>query len=290
MYRPETDTFRETRRKKPRRVLWWLIGFFSLFVLLAAGAGYAVLFSSLFEVQAVEVSGGETLPREQLLAALSAQLTDSTLRGLTGPGNILFWMFRGSEPRQLYTASFAAEVTVVPRLLERKVEVAVRKLELFGVWCAAESLPARLAEASAEQGRQAGLPAQAGPCYGFDRAGTLVGEAPAAEGALILKVSDENRRSLVAGQPALPNPRWVKNLLETIAVIKAQNLPVAEFTVKPLALHEWWARLASGTLIYFSFDFVPENLSAILENFKTKPDFTKLLYLDLRVPSRVYYR
>lgn len=286
MYRPETDTFRETRRKKPRRVLWWLIGFFSLFVLLAAGAGYAVLFSGLFEVQAVEVSGGETLPREQFLAALSAELTDSTLQGLAGPGNILFWMFRGSEPRLFYTASFAAEVTVVPRLWERKVEVTVKRPEFFGVWCAVESLPARLAEAPAES-----LPAgQAGPCYGFDRAGTLVGEAPAAEGALIPKVSDENRRSLVAGQPALPNPWWVKNLLETIAVIKAQNLPVAEFTVKPLALHEWGARLASGTLIYFSFDFVPENLSAILENFKTKPDFTKLTYLDLRVPNRVYYR
>ncbi|MFH1193180.1 MAG: hypothetical protein V1656_02590 [Candidatus Jorgensenbacteria bacterium] len=267
MYRPETDTFRETRGKKPRRMLWWFVGFFSLFVLLAAGAGYTVLFSGLFDVQAVEVRGGETFPREQLLAALSARLTDSTIRGLAGPGNILFWMFRGSEPKLLYTASFAAEVTMASRPWERKVEVTVKKPELFGIWCAVEK-----------------------QCYGFDDVGMLMGEAPAAEGALIPNVSDESSRSLAAGQPALPNPQWVKNLLETIAALKAQKLPIAEFIVKPLALHEWWARLASGTLIYFSFDFVPENLPAILENFRTKPDFTKLSYLDLRVPNRVYYR
>lgn len=266
MYRPETDVFRETR-KKPRRVLWWLMGALSLLVVLVAGTSYAVLYSGLLGVKEVEVRGGDALPHEQLLAALSAKLTDSTLRGLVGPDNILFWMFRGSEPKRLYTLPLAAEVTLIPHPWERKVEVVVEKRELFGVWCVPE-----------------------GSCFGFDQEGTLLGEAPEVEGALMVRVRDENARPLVLGQRVLPNLRWVRNFFDTIAALKEQNLPVVEFIVKPLVLHEWWVRLESGTLIYMSFDFVPENLSAILENFRTKPDFVKLTYLDLRVPNRMYYR
>jgi len=243
------------------------LGIFSLLVLLSVGIGYTVLYSGLFKVQAVEVSGGEALPYEQLLAALSAQLTDSTFRGLLGPGNILFWMFRGSEPKQLNTLPLAVEATIVSHPWKRTVEVAVGERELFGVWCVPGGL-----------------------CFGFDREGMLLGEVPGVEGALMVKVQDENSRSLVVGQPVLPNPQWVKNFLVAVATLEEKNLPVVAFTVKPIVLHEWWATLDSGTLIYLSFDFVPENLSAIVENFRAKPDFTKLTYLDLRVPNRVYYR
>lgn len=259
------------RKKKLRRWRW--VGWWCLLFLLLLGLWYVVFSTDLLRVQRVEVRDTALVEPARLISALSTELTDGTVRALLGADHILFWMFRGGEPRELTTVPLVAGVSLTPHLFARTVEVTVEERKLFGVWCAVD--PSSSAHA---------------PCYGFDREGILFSEVPEVSGNLILRVNDENRRTLVLGFPVFPRPIWMEHFLDTASVLSEQNLSVAEFTVKPFALREWRAKLASGTAVYFSLDFVPENLSAILESFKAKPDFEKLAYLDLRVPNRVYFR
>lgn len=259
--------------RKKRSCHWWWIGSACLLLLLLIGLWYVVFSTDLLRVQKMEVKGTVLVERTELLYALSTKLTNGVMPALLGPDNILFWMFRGSEPERIDAIPLVAHLSFTPRLFTRAVEVTVEERKLFGVWCAADPVSSVIP-----------------PCYGFDREGIAFSEVPWVNGNLILRVHDGNPRPLVLGFPVLPRPLWMKNFFDTVEVFSEERLPVMEFTMKPFALREWSATLASGTAVYFSLDFVPENLAAILESFKVKPDFGMLTYLDLRVPNRVYFR
>lgn len=255
-------------KKKPhRRRGWWWFGGAAVLFLLLIGMAYTVLFSGALRVQKMEVTGASLVPEQKLLTALSTKLADNWVRGILGSENILFWMFRRGTVTDIAGVPLAASVDFSANLFARTVSVSVHERKFLGVWCAADNI-----------------------CRAFDQAGVFFEEAPSVEGTLIVRVTDENARPLSPGYPILPRAAWVKNFFSVVETLKGENLAVAEFVVKPFSLQEWWARLTSGTVLYFNANIVPENLAAILESFKVKPDFGKLTYLDFRVPNRVYFR
>ena len=259
-------------KKKPKRLKFWL--WFGGIVLFLGGLIVAVYFfihSDFFKVRGFEVSGADLVSKDDLLSQAAAQVARDTqwLSSLDlDRDNLLFWRL-GKKP--------ILEASILPMLAEwnsridfsqKKVIIQAKEREFVGVWCFIFW----------------------GECYGFDRDGVLFMAVPELKGSLILKIEDQNRRSLKLGEPVLEKAAWFENLLSAIETIKANGLPVSVVKIKNLALQEWEAEIYPGVLFYFSLNFSPENLDAVLKNLAGQLDFKKLTYLDFRVANRIYFK
>ncbi len=231
------------------------------------GVFYFVVYSGVFRVKSFEVSESRYTPDNVLLAALDAEMIGrSRLLSMLGPDNILFWEF-GRKPSVLDNLPLVARISVETDLTAGKVLVKTEERDFSGIWCL-------LTE----------------DCYAFDDNGIIFARAPEAEGALILKVNDENARPLVMGKPFFVNQAWRENLFKTWEVMRNHGFVVSGVTVKDLNLEEWEVKIAEGPVFQFNLNFMPANLESILDNLDEKFDFGKVTYFDFRVENRIYYK
>lgn len=227
-----------------------------------------MIYSDYFKIKNIQIKGIELISDESLLSAITAQMKkDAGWRTFVGSKNILFWEF-GAEPNlPAETSPIIAELKINSNLTERKVIIQVKERELFGVWCVSEK-----------------------NCYAFDAEGFIFSETPEVHGVLITKIEDQNTRDLAISNKILPNEEWIKNFLGTVKIAKENNIAIAEIEIKDLALREWELKTVWKPVIYFSLDFIPENLELIFSNLAQRFDLNKLSYLDFRVPNRIYYK
>lgn len=259
-------------RKKPKRLKFWL--WFGGIVLFLGGLIVAVYFfihSDFFKVRSFEVGGTDLVSRDDLLLQAAAQAArDAKWLSFLGldRNNLLFWRFSKKPILGAGVLPMLAEWNSRTDFSQKKVIIQAKEKEFVGVWCFVFG----------------------GECYGFDRDGVLFMAVPELKGSLILKIEDQNSRSLKLGEPVLEKTTWFKNLLSAVETIKANGLPVSVVKIKNLALQEWEAEIYPGVFFYFSLNFSPENLDVILKNLVKQLDFKKLTYLDFRVANRVYYK
>ncbi|MFH0712580.1 MAG: hypothetical protein V2A55_01885 [Candidatus Jorgensenbacteria bacterium] len=257
----------EKKKKRVRgRFLLWSGAFFVLGAVLI-GSFYFVLNSSLFKVKGFEVGESRYTPRETLLAALNADMIGrSGFLSILGPDNILFWEF-SDKPETLDNLPLVARVSVETNLTGGKIAVKAEERDFSGIWCL-----------------------KSGDCYAFDDNGVIFARAPEAEGALILKVSDENDRPLILGNPFFVNSVWRENLFKTWEIMRDRGLVISRVVVKNLTLEEWEIKTAAGPVFQFNLNFMPSNLEKILDNLDEKFDFDKVTYFDFRIENRIYYK
>ncbi len=264
------------RRAKPRAVRVAVLAW-SLVALLVGGAAVGAFAfldrSPLFRVSFSESNlAPDTGPK--LLALLTAQAVGQSPRAASlGADHLLVWNGMDGEEVKLLLGSAVYRVTPELSWKNRTVAVSATKQELWGVWCA---------EAPAEQG--------AGRCYGFDKDGILVAAVPRTSGSLILTVHDVSGRPRVLGQRVVPDEVWMRRLSETLRAVEDTGERVTRVTVREQSLHEWTASLASGPILEFSFDFMPEKLTETIRKLGMEVPFGTLSRIDFRVPGRLYYR
>lgn len=254
------------RRKRRRAALkkWGLAVL--LLTLLLAGAVYGVLASGVLVVSEFEVRGARLTPEGALLGALADAVVEAPPGSWLGKDNLLTWLFAGDPALRLGAFPALESFSVTADIPDRKVIVEVREREALGVWCGSTE------------------------CFAFDKNGVLFSRVPEVEGALILKVRDESGAVLEEGRAVFTDLTWMERLLGTLAIVRRHKLAIGDVLVRDLALREWEVRLRGGPALYFSFDFVPENLEGVLEGVGSRLDLSKLTYLDFRVPNRVYYK
>ncbi len=130
-------------------------------------------------------------------------------------------------------------------------------------------------------------------CYYFDKEGIVFKEAPQTEGALILKIKDFEKKEVSLGNQVL-NYNQLKFIAEFNNKITENNqFKITEFKITPSANFDLEAITDRGWSIYLDQNQDPvleaNNLFTIL-NEVIKNKASNLEYIDLRLPSRIFYK
>ncbi|MGC9611167.1 MAG: hypothetical protein ABSE68_03065 [Minisyncoccia bacterium] len=260
------STHSDFRKKRSRLRFWIVLG--SLFFLLACVIGllYFILNSPWLTVKNFSAPDLPGASGEEILSALKTQMAGSRLGAWLGPDNILFWKLSGL-PENIHKFPGINNISDEVDLFSRSVKLNAERRKLWGIICGAS-----------------------GGCYGLDENGTIFSNVPDVSGSLLLKISDSNIRMFLLGQPLFSNSEWFSNIKSAIEALNRNNLKVAGVELKTLLFREWTAKIANGPEIYFSLDFTPADFDSILKNLKTKIDFSKVPFIDFRVPNRIYYK
>ncbi len=254
-------------RPRRKRRLFWPIFISAVLLLIAAGGSfYALRNLSWFRVTDFKVAG-TSLPSEDVLKAVQVSETGGGLRGFLGPENIFFWQFNRT-PNVSLALPLVASLSVESDLFARTVQVKATDRTLWAVVCEGDGAS----------------------CYAVDDTGIVFASVPDTEGVLILKITDGNDRTLVLGEPVLPEPAWVQNLMSVLNVLQTSGYQVASVRFDDFGTRTWHAVLASGLTMDFSFDFTPDDFRSVLALLKTKIDITKTTDVDFSVPQRIYYK
>lgn len=228
----------------------------------------------------------------ELFKELVAQrMVEHPFLRLLGADNVLFW--RGSEPVHLLAAlsPVVADISTDVWLTGKRVSFTVTERPIVGVWClptAQNGLPE--GTAVPESTTTPAVMGEDQACYGFDSDGVLFTSVPDVSGALILKVTDENRDHRILGQRVLPKQEWYERFARALRVVRENGGVVVSARVREFGLHEWEATLSEGVTLVFSFDFVPEDLGSVLRSLEERLKFESLSYIDFRIPNRIYYK
>ncbi|MFA6407168.1 MAG: hypothetical protein WCV80_00480 [Candidatus Paceibacterota bacterium] len=261
------EFIRGKMRPRQKRQLWLLIGGGTLFVLLCVGCYYLLFLSTVFKVKEFSVEGNRFMQKEVLHKELVQKIDNQGwFVRMLGEDNVWYWRLgRTITQNDSSIIPAASQINIAVNVWNHAVKVEVTERVLAGVWCT-------------------------DTCFGFDETGILFSSAPNLSGSLILKIKDENIRALIVGAPVLSDVQNIKNILETVRVIKESGLPISEVRIKEAVLGEWEVKSLGGSLFHFSLNFVPENLAGTLKTMRERTQFENLTYLDFRIPNRVYYQ
>jgi len=130
-------------------------------------------------------------------------------------------------------------------------------------------------------------------CYYFDKEGIVFKKAPQTEGALILKIEDFEKKEVSLGNQVL-NYNQLKFIAEFNNKIAENNqFKIIEFKIAPSANFDLEAITDRGWSIYLDQNQDPvleaNNLFTVL-NEVIKNKASNLEYIDLRLPSRIFYK
>jgi cell division septal protein FtsQ len=255
--------------KTLRSKIWKILKFFLIglvFNALIIFGLYLLIYSPIFQIQEIKLSGNERTSNQEVNSALIVNLfNNSFIKKILGKDNILIWP-NNLEPN---FAGFynIKNLSIKKDFLNRKIEVSVNERKPIGLWCLN----------------------QQNKCYWFDDDGILFEKGMASEGGLILKVLDDSNRNLGLGGKILKD-NFLKVFFEIINKLKAAELNIFEIQIKDLNLEEITVKTLNGPNIYFSLRFLPPEIKPIIDNFKNQNIFDKLNYIDFRVENRVYYK
>ena len=134
---------------------------------------------------------------------------------------------------------------------------------------------------------------QADNCYYFDKEGIVFKEAPQTEGALILKIEDFEKKEVSLSDKVLSNEQLTFITKFNNKITENNQFKIIEFKITPSANFDLEAITDRGWSIYLDQNQDPvleaNNLFTIL-NEVIKNKASNLEYIDLRLPSRVFYK
>lgn len=242
--------------------------FFVVFVLIVSSLIYVVIYSDFFKLSTLEVQNSIFYERSDFVDKLSTEIVSSKkYLGLLSNKNILFWYFAGNEIVNPKKFQSLEKVMIDTDIATKYVSIKVEEHDFKGIICKSDT-----------------------ECYGFNEAGIVYTKAPYVEGSLILKINDRSSRASVLGHKFLPKDQWIDRMFKTIKLLKQEDIGIKSVYIKDINLKEWGVNLFSGPDIYFSFDFIPENLNQVIESFFRKSENKSYEYIDLRIPGRIYYK
>ena len=214
------------------------------------GIVYAIWFSDLFTIQAIEVEG--------------AMLVDSAV--ISGPveGNIIFWKL----PIDIGAYPPIRSVEVKKDYSNRAIKLTVEERGKMMIWCI-------------EAGQN---------CYWADDNGFIFTSAPIPEGVLVVSVvRDYTNRELSVGDSVLPDELF-KNLKYANELLESLDVSIKEIRIDDLKFKEATAVVSNGPEIYFSLAFDPRFGKGVLEALINSQDWGAIEYVDLTVENRAYYK
>jgi len=299
---------------------------FSILVFLAIcafliGVAWTVIYSSLFKIKSIEISGNSSVSNDSIMTLATAEIFgDSLWKRILGTRNILAWpnSFSGSNLKFLpELKSFSVQKSYG----QRKIKITVDEKKPFGVWCllgAQTYADDTQTNADNEQintesfQRESALSQRlsaSDSCWWFDSSGVIFRKAISVEGNLITSLNDYSQKNIGLNSKILPD-EFIPNIFSIFRAVSASGLSVKETRLNDLALQEIEvdtynglpadlsaialataeALAKAGPKIYFSLRFSADNVPEVIKSLKEKTTFGSLQYVDFRVENRVYYK
>ena len=255
------------KEEKIRR--WKIIFFWFSFTAAFLTIIWSFFFSPFFEITEIKLPENDIVTNNNI-----KQLVDMNMPFKLGE-NLL--ALPKNQLKQALAAAFP-EITniVVDKELFHTLRVDFTKRIQIGIWC----------QPKADQ-------PQADNCYYFDKEGIIFAEAPISEGTLILKVTDNSKKIVSLGDKVIDDEKlnFIKSF--TAEMNKSDELRITEFKIKPVPNIDLEAVTDGGWLIYLDKDqdasLAANNLITTL-NEAVKDNVSNLEYIDLRIPSRIFYK
>ena len=126
----------------------------------------------------------------------------------------------------------------------------------------------------------------ANDCYLFDKNGVVFAKARTVVGEVILRIDEITDSRPPIGQSFLPQSDW-ENTLKILEFVKKGEWPAATFRLKR---QQQELILEGLPKLLFSLRFDPSQHLLALTELKNKVNFQSLLYLDLRVEDKIFYK
>ncbi|MCX6812881.1 MAG: hypothetical protein NTV77_00080 [Candidatus Azambacteria bacterium] len=259
----------KTIKKEEKAKRWEVILFWFFFAAAFLTIAWAFLFSPFFKITKIK------LPENDIV-------TDNDIHKLiinSAPLNLgeNIFILSKNQIKSGLAAIFPAITDInIKKELFHGLIVNFEKRIQIGIWC----------HPAADQ-------PQGDNCYYFDKEGIVFKEAPQTEGALILKIEDLEKKEVSLDDRVL-NYDQLKFITEFNNKITENNqFKIIKFKITPSANFDLEAITNRGWLIYLNQNQDPvleaNNLFTIL-NEVIKNKASNLEYIDLRIPSRIFYK
>lgn len=263
-YRFKT-TSREEKIKK-LKTLFFSLCICSVFLVII----WAIFLSPIFKIKNIDIiSADDYLSRDNILKTISYIAPLGFFKE-----NLL--ILSKSNLKSELSSNFPAitDITIKKKLFNT-LTVNFSKRIPIGIWC-----------------HPTGDQPQADSCYYFDKEGIVFANAPQTEGSLILKITDLSKNEISLGAKVLDNSRinFITNFSDTLNEIG--KFKILEFRINPNSSVDFEAITDTGWLIYLDNTQDPKitvnNLLTILD--EAVKNAGNLEYIDLRIPSRIFYK
>lgn len=256
------------QKQKRRRVLKLKIyGGIAVFFVLLIGAGYLIVYSSVFKIEKIEAtqSGSENVPlkTEDIVQELKDFFEKkSKISSFLGAENILIWKETGADFLLKYPQ--LEKIEIEKSYPKRLLKINLVKKTKKGAWCA----PAA--------------------CFWFDEKGELFAEAPFVEGGLILTLNDFSGRELKIGDSVLPED-FLANFFKIVGFLEKNGLAAKNLKLEDISFQEITAESGDALQIRFSLRNDPAFAEPAVQSLK-EIGMEKVEYIDLRVENKAYYK
>ena len=266
----------------------------AVFLILIAGAVYLIVYSPVFQIKAVEVSGNKELESDKIVETAKNILQQSKFASILKTGNILIWKTNADFYEKIKSEiPVIFEISIKKDYMNRKVSINIKERKKFGIWCQINQQPTTNNQQQIINNESSTTEASepiTSNCYWFDQTGIIFVGAPTVEGHLINKVDDFSGRALKLGEPVLGGKFFV-NLVKIFDVLEKSGLKIKSLQLRDMALQEVITDPSAVLVpeIYFSLRIDQKFALPAIESMK-KIGLSKISYIDLRVENRVYYK
>lgn len=223
--------------------------------------------TGLFRAKSVEVTGNREISSADIMTVLEAQVFEgSSVKYALGFRNYLIWPGKLKDPGKFLPQ--IKSISIEKHYWGKKIEARVVERSPYGTWCMGSEAP---------------------ECFWFDEDGYIFKRGLPSEGNIIKSVNDLSGRKLGLGNTVLDN-NFFLNLKGAFEILEKSGIGVRAIELKDLALEEVVAKTTEGPLVYFSLRFSSANSTDLLGTLGENKSFSKLQYVDLRIPNRAYYK
>lgn len=266
LYRSYHDPVRARRQ---RRVWLKLLIVAIVILLVLGGLGYLVYGSDVFAVKQIEItnhSNAETIAIRKVIDDYLAQR-----RYYLPYFRNIFLVDTNQLSDTLVTAFPQARNIIVTKHYLNSLNISLEKREALGVWCYN----------------------QADKCVYFSNDRLAFAEAAVSSGSLLLSIDDQASQPVVLGQP-VTTPELLAFILKLQLGLNRQGVVFNKIIIPSDELFRVNVLTSEGWQIYLNTnEAVSEQLSS-LEAFMvqklTSEQRARLVYIDVRIPGRVYYK
>lgn len=259
---PSSRYYRFKTTSKEEKIKRLKILFFSLCLLAFILSVFWLIFiSSVFNIQNVVLSDAAVLNRSDILNIIFNIAP-------FGLGENLIILSKSRLKSELIATFPSITDIIIKKKLFHTVVIDFHKRIQIGIWCNEMN------------------------CYYFDKDGIVFSQTPPTEGSLILKIKDLSKNNIALGDKVLDNDQINFIIAFSGKIAENSKFKILEFKIKPNSSIDLEAITSNGWSIYLDEKQDPaaavNNLLSILE--EAVKNTENLEYIDLRIPTRVFYK
>ena len=263
IYRPRHQDIYGTE-KKPS---WKKRIIFILVLIFLFGISYTLLFSPIFRIKNIKISGNQVLSNEEITNSLNDFIFRKFLI-FFNKNNI--FLATGNRLSEVLINDFPRifSIEIKKNIFKKDINIKITERKEAGIFCRSE-------------------------CYYIDKEGVIFENAPRTSGTLILVINDKSSEKLVIGRSVV-GKEFMETLINLRDFLLVQlNLKVLDFTIEAYPSQDLRVNTHEGWYALFDKSRDLKNqldaLKLVLEE-KIKDKRQKLEYVDLRIENRAYYK